>query len=123
MKTSRDRWIQNRYRLIETGISRRDCLAWWKERYDRLLERSSCVAIPLPVPPAMGRDEAQAAGAGRRNGRDRRQPQRAAGLRQRALSAPSTDALAQAVSLDEAKLGDEHQPDGFGNECEGHCGV
>ena len=31
--------------------------------------------------------------------------------------------LAQAVSLDEAKLGDERQPDGFGNECEGHCGV
>ena len=41
MKTSRDRWIQNRYRLIETGISRRDCLAWWKERYDRLLERAA----------------------------------------------------------------------------------
>ena len=31
--------------------------------------------------------------------------------------------LAQAVSLDEAKLGDERQPDGFGNECESHCGV
>ena len=31
--------------------------------------------------------------------------------------------LAQAVALDEAELGDGGQSDGFGNECEGHCGV
>ena len=31
--------------------------------------------------------------------------------------------LAQAVSLDEAELGTDGQSDGFGNECEGHCGV
>ena len=31
--------------------------------------------------------------------------------------------LAQAVALDEAHLGDDGQADGFGNECEGHCGV
>ena len=31
--------------------------------------------------------------------------------------------LAQAVALDEAALGDNGQADGFGNECEGHCGV
>ena len=31
--------------------------------------------------------------------------------------------LAQAVALDEAHLGDDGQTDGFGNECEGHCGV
>ena len=32
-------------------------------------------------------------------------------------------ALAQAVALDEAALGADGQRDGFGNECEGHCGV
>ena len=31
--------------------------------------------------------------------------------------------LDQAVALDELKLGYEEQVDGFGNECEGHCGV
>ena len=31
--------------------------------------------------------------------------------------------LAEAVALDEAKLGTDGQRDGFGNECEGHCGV
>ena len=31
--------------------------------------------------------------------------------------------LAEAVALDEAVLGAGGQADGFGNECEGHCGV
>ena len=31
--------------------------------------------------------------------------------------------LDQAVALDEVKLGSEGRVDGFGNECEGHCGV
>ena len=47
MKDSRDRWMTNRYPLIEAGMSRSDCLKWWKERYDRPLERSACVACPF----------------------------------------------------------------------------
>ena len=47
MKTSRDRWMTNRYPLIEAGMPRSDCLNWWKERYDRPLERSACVACPF----------------------------------------------------------------------------
>ena len=47
MKDSRDRWILNRYPLIEAGMSRKDCMEWWKERYDRLLERSACVGCPF----------------------------------------------------------------------------
>ena len=31
--------------------------------------------------------------------------------------------LAQAVALDEAEMGKGGQADGFGNECERHCGV
>ena len=31
--------------------------------------------------------------------------------------------LAEAVALDEVGLGADGQRDGFGNECEGHCGV
>ena len=31
--------------------------------------------------------------------------------------------LAEAVPFDEAELRAEGQADGFGNECEGHCGV
>ena len=47
MKTSRDRWMTNRYPLIEKGMSRSDCLNWWRERHDRPLERSACVACPF----------------------------------------------------------------------------
>ena len=47
MKTSRDRWMTNRYPLIEAGMSRRDCMDWWAARYDRPLERSACVACPF----------------------------------------------------------------------------
>ena len=46
MRTSRDRWIRNRYPLIESGMSRQDCLDWWDARYDRPLERSACVGCP-----------------------------------------------------------------------------
>ncbi len=47
MKTSRDRWITNRYPLIEAAMSRQDCIDWWAARYDRPLERSTCVACPF----------------------------------------------------------------------------
>ena len=46
MKPSRDRWIQNRYPLIEAGMSRKQCIAWWQARYDRPLERSACIGCP-----------------------------------------------------------------------------
>ena len=29
MKPSRDRWITNRFPLIDAGMSRRDCIDWW----------------------------------------------------------------------------------------------
>ena len=47
MKDSRDRWMTNRYPLIEAGMSRSDCADWWATRYDRPLGRSACVACPF----------------------------------------------------------------------------
>ena len=92
MKDSRDRWMTNRYPLIEAGMSRSDCADWWKERYDRPLERSACVRLPLPVPQAVGGDEAEVAGAVRRGGGDRRQIAGRAVTGQDALSAYAADA-------------------------------
>ena len=123
MKTSRHRWMTNRYPLIEAGMSRSDCLDWWKARYDRPLERSACVACPFQSRQRWVETK-------------RRWPELFA-------EAVETDArlrgglaldktpylhmqrmpLAQAVALDEAELGAVGQGDGFGNECEGHCGV
>ena len=123
MKTSRDRWATNRYPLIEAGMSRRDCMEWWNARYDRPLERSACVACLFQSPHRWVETK-------------RRWPELFA-------EAVETDAklrsglaldktpflnrqrmpLAEAVAVDEAEIGADEQVDGFGNECEGHCGV
>ena len=123
MRDSRDRWIQSRYPLIEAGMSRRDCIDWWAARYDRPLERSACVACPFQSrhrwvetkrrwPELFG--EAVEI--------DNRLREGLAYVKEPYLH-PTRKPLAQAVALDEANLVESEQRDGFGNECEGHCGV
>ena len=123
MKTSRDRWITNRYPLIEAGLSRRDCADWWTARYDRPLERSACAACPFQSrarwvetkrrwPDLFA--EAVEIDARLRGGLDLRKTPYLHMLRM---------PLAEAVAFDEAEVRAEGQADGFGNECEGHCGV
>ncbi len=123
MKHSRDRWITNRYPLIEAGMSRRDCMDWWEARYDRPLERSACVACPFQSRHRWVETK-------------RRWPELFAKAVEidvrlrRGLVLDKTPylhrqrmPLAEAVALDEAELGTGGQADEFGNECEGHCGV
>ena len=123
MKPSRDRWIQNRYPLIEAGMSRRDCMDWWEARYDRPLERSACIGCPYQSRRRWVETK-------------RRWPELFAeaveidaNMRSRLAFAkepylhPKKIPLDQAVSRDEAQQGHDGERDGFGNECEGHCGV
>ena len=123
MKTARDRWVTNRYPLIEAGMSRRDCMAWWKARYDRPLERSACVACPFQSRHRWVETKrrwpelfAEAVEIDARM-RNRLALDKAPYLHMRRMPLP------QAVALDEAHMGDDGQAVGFGNECEGHCGV
>ena len=51
MKTSRDRWMTNRYPLIEAGMSRSDCLSWWQERTGPW---NALPASPAPSSPGGG---------------------------------------------------------------------
>ncbi len=123
MKDSRDRWVTNRYPLIETGMSRQDCIDWWTARYDRPLERSACVACPFQS---------------RRRWVETKHRWPELFVEAVEIDLKMRDGLAfakepylhslrmpldEAVALDEAKLGGEGQRDRFGNECEGHCGV
>ena len=123
MKTSRGRWIRNRYPLIEAGMSRKDCMEWWTTRYDRPLERSACVGCPFQSRRRWVETK-------------RRWPELFAEAVEMDANIKSGLAfakepylhslrlpLAEAVSRDEAGLGNEAHADGFGNECEGHCGV
>ena len=123
MKDSRDRWITNRYPLIEAGMSRRDCADWWEARYDRPLERSACVACPFQSrqrwvetkrrwPELFA--EAVEIDARMRGGLV---------LQKTPYLHRTRKPLAEAVALDEVEMGAGEQADGFGNECEGHCGV
>lgn len=46
-KASQEEWIENRFPLVDLGISRAQALNWFKERYpDRYLPRSSCIGCP-----------------------------------------------------------------------------
>ena len=123
MKPSRDRWIQNRYPLIEAGMSRKQCIAWWQARYDRPLERSACIGCPYQSRQRWVETKrrwlelfAEAVEI------DAKLRGRLAFAKESYLH-PRRVPLAQAVSLDEADVGTDRHPDGFGNECEGHCGL
>ena len=126
MKTSRDRWTTNRYPLIEVGMSRSDCLNWWKERYDRPLERSACVACPFQsrhrwVETKRRWPEVFAEAV--EIDADLRDSNQGLALDKTPYLHTLRMPLAQAVALDEAEMGDDGHRDGFGNECEGHCGI
>ena len=123
MRTSRDRWIRNRYPLIEARMSRQDCLDWWEARYDRPLERSACVGCPYQSRqrwvetkrrfPELFREAVEI---------DSNMRGRLAFAKEPYLH-PLRIPLAEAVSLDEEQVGPDERRDGFGNECEGHCGL
>ena len=123
MRTSRDRWIRNRYPLIESGMSRQDCLDWWEARYDRPLERSACVGCPYQSRqrwvetkqrfPELFDEAVEIDSNMRGNLAFAKEP----------YLHPRRIPLDEAVALDEAQAAPAQHRDGFGNECEGHCGV
>ena len=123
MKTSRDRWLCNRYPLIEAGMSRRDCLEWWQARYDRPLERSACIGCPYQSRrrwvETKGRWPELFAEAVEIDDNLRGELAFAKEPYLHPLRLP----LGEAVALDETRLRDGLRQDGYGNECEGHCGV
>ncbi len=123
MKTSRDRWLSNRYPLIEAGMSRRDCLEWWQARYDRPLERSACIGCPYQSRQrwveTKGRWPELFAEAVEIDDNLRGKLAFAKEPYLHPLRLP----LGEAVALDEPRLRDGLHQDGYGNECEGHCGV
>lgn len=59
MKDSRDRWMTNRYPLIEVGMSRQDCIDWWNTLLRPFAGTLSVRRLPVPVSTEMGGDEAQ----------------------------------------------------------------
>ena len=131
-KDARERWIENAYPLIEAGMSRSDCIAWFTERYPgQPIAKSSCVGCPYHSnrewlwnlrhdPDAMAKtitlDE------------HLRDPERVAiekNGRPKYLHSSLRPLGEVLVELDRAEQMQpglfDHDPDGFGNECEGFC--
>ena len=121
VRDSRVKWIENVYPLIGVDMSRQDCIDWFAARYGRPLERSACVVCPF---------QARARWIETRD----RYPDlfaeavhvdamlRAGQLRydKTPYLHPRRVPLQEAIALDEREMDDR---DGFGNECEGHCGL
>ena len=132
MKDSGVGYVENRYPLIERNMNRLDCLAWFRERYPgRPLVKSSCVGCPFHSDAEWVRlMDADPDGIKKAIALDERlrspdRPQNPNTLRLPEFlhrKGPLRDVLTKLK-----RIADEGQQlsmfDGFGNECEGHCGV
>ncbi len=121
MKPSRNSFIEHRWPLIEKRMNRRDCIRWIENRYSVTPPRSACTFCPfhsnaewIDLRDNHPEDFADAVQVdlkirGMYSGN---------GSEGKFYLHPSCVPLAEA-QLD----GDPNQPDLFGNECEGMCGV
>lgn len=137
MKPSRTKWQVSRFPLIERRLSRHDCLRWFKSNYPgRELTKSACVGCPyhntagwqaIKRDPALWADAVEVDETMRAHGIQSlegetetflhysRRP-----LTEVDLSTPEERGQLNLVdAADEAAL----DPEGFGDECEGMCGV
>ena len=120
MKEARQAYMVNRYPLVERGMTRNDCLRWLQKHDYPTPPKSACIGCPFT-----NNDRWREMKAHRpaewaeaveydcilRTGDAR-------GLRMTEFMHPDR------VPLDEVDLSvDDRQPDLFGNECEGMCGV
>ena len=133
MKPSGTSWIENSWPLIDAGMTRFDCVRWFESHYPgRPLVKSSCIGCPFHAD-AEWLKLADAAPA---------EMDAAISLDARLRSPdrprnPNTQSLPEYLHRSGKPLGQvvdklrrnaaEGQQlamlDGFGNECEGHCGV
>jgi hypothetical protein len=119
MKLCELKYVQNRWPLVDAGLTRSDCLQWMEQNGYPTPPRSSCIFCPYRSPKewlhlknnlpadwdaAVRFDKAIRPGYGGLDGAAYVHPQR--------------------VPLDEVDFSrQQNQPDLFGNECEGMCGV
>lgn len=116
-RDSRDKWIVNRYPLIELGLTRQDCLDYCA-RYDWIPTKSRCYFCPYQSDAnwlelkQTSPDEFDAACK-----EDER-------VRSRFLHDGSKAYLHQScVPLRDVVFKGENNNDGFGNDCQGICGI
>lgn len=120
MADSKERWIKNRYPLIEKMMNRLDCSNWLVRNGYPEPPKSSCIGCPFHSNETwldMKRNDPESwEDAVKVDRIIRRLPK----VRGEVFLHRSCKPLDE-VDLNENQL--EFQWDGFGNECSGHCGV
>jgi len=121
MKPSRWPWKTTRWPLIEAGMSRADCLAWAEERGHPVPKKSSCFFCPYRQEKEWARwavEEPELFEKACEFDEAIRHKGAAHGYSEEQFVAKSLRPLRMVAALPVAD-----EPDHFGNECEGMCGV
>lgn len=125
MKESRDFKIENRWPLIEAGVSRADCLKWMAARGYPPPPRSACVFCPyhndrewLRLKTDEPQEFARAVAF-----EERLRPVVAEATSLDAVDAFLHRSMKPLAEVDFTAAATTRQADLFGNECEGMCGV
>jgi len=121
MKDSNLDWVENRYPLIEIGMSRSDCLRWMHESGYPEPPRSACYFCPYHSDREWVRLKTQEPEEFAKAVEWERRCQDAARRNEVLRGVPYLHA--SRIPLDEVKFNHENQRTLFGNECEGMCGV
>jgi len=118
MKTNEMKYVINRYPLIDQRMTRQDCLTWMDDHKYPMPPKSSCVFCPfkgdkqwIDMRDNAPHDWQQAVDF------DAKIRKGYAGMKGAAY------VHKQRVPLDQVTFRHETQPNMFGNECEGMCGV
>lgn len=122
MKPSRDKWITNRWPLIEQRMSRDDCLQWMKTHNYPEPPKSSCLGCPYHS----DRQWIEIKNGDQQEWLETVQMDHH--IRNRATGMKAEQYMhRQLVPLDQVNFDHLEKQrdifDGFGNECEGMCGV
>lgn len=123
MKPSREIWIENRWPLVELGMTRWDCLQWMEKNGYPMPPKSSCLGCPFHS----DKQWVEIKQGDQNEWRETIEMDRI--IRHRASKMTYQQFMHRSLKpLDEVGFDlIEKQPDmwddGFGNECEGMCGV
>lgn len=119
MKSSRDRWVEHRWPLIELGMSRGHCLEWMDKNGYPMPPKSSCLGCPYHSDKQWVEIKNQDAEEWQQTIEiDRLIRNKASKMTQEQFMHRSCKPLDQ-INFDVI----ENQIDMFGNECEGICGL
>ncbi len=131
MREARDGWAVNRYPLVERRMRRSDCLAWLHGRYpDMQPRKSSCLGCPyhsrqgwmeIAVEYPSEFEQLCRIDENLRSGTMNRLTKGKPYLHSKGM--PLREAVTKDLTEDALQYRLDLDRDGFGAECEGHCGL